>query len=179
MPDCSDHPSSEIAIQEDGVLRLLQTIKVNKSCGPDNIQGHLLKEHALLFTLILTLFRALLKQGAVPYDWKTAYIIAPLHKKGDRSLLCNYRPVFLTSICCTVLEHIIYTSIFSHNHILCDNQHDFQKRRSCETQLINTIDDLAKCLNNGKQADVILLDFIRKPLIKFPTQDCCINFIWN
>ena len=26
-------------------------------------------------------------------------------------------------------------------------------------QLINTIDDLGKCLNSGKQADVILLDF--------------------
>ena len=43
--------------------------------------------------------------------------------------------------------------------ILCTNQHGFRKRRSCESQLIITINDLASNINAGAQTDVILLDF--------------------
>ena len=40
-----------------------------------------------------------------------------------------------------------------------DQQHGFRKRRSCETQLISTIQDHAYGLNNHQQIDAILLDF--------------------
>ena len=43
--------------------------------------------------------------------------------------------------------------------ILSDQQHGFRKRRSCETQQINTIQDLADGLNNHQQTDAILLHF--------------------
>ena len=45
------------------------------------------------------------------------------------------------------------------NHLLSDVQHGFRKKRSCESQLILTIQDLANGLNDGKQIDAILLDF--------------------
>ena len=45
------------------------------------------------------------------------------------------------------------------NNILHDAQHGFRKRRSCESQLILTINDLAKNLDNAGQTDLILLDF--------------------
>ena len=37
-------------------------------------------------------------------------------------------------------------------------QHGFQEKRSCETQLIVLIDELAKNMQMGKQTDLILLD---------------------
>jgi hypothetical protein len=43
--------------------------------------------------------------------------------------------------------------------LLADSQHGFRKRRSTETQLILSIDDLAKSLDVGEQMDCILLDF--------------------
>ena len=52
-----------------------------------------------------------------------------------------------------------YASSFQRHNILCEEQHDFRSGRSCETQLLNTIDDLAKNLDDRKQTDVILLDF--------------------
>ena len=76
--------------------------------------------------------------------------------------MSNYRPVSLTSVVCKVLEHIVHSNIMSHYdrwNILCDSQHGFRKRRSCETQLIETIDDVARHLSDGNQVDVILLDF--------------------
>ena len=60
------------------------------------------------------------------------------------------------------MEHVIHTYVISHlerNGILTDCQHGFRKRRSCETQLILTIDDLAKGLNDKQQIDAVLLDF--------------------
>jgi hypothetical protein len=43
------------------------------------------------------------------------------------------------------------------HNILSDHQHGFHKRRSCEMQLIQTV-DLAKCLNEDGQIDTVLLD---------------------
>ena len=44
-------------------------------------------------------------------------------------------------------------------NILVDYQHGFRKGRSCETQLINAIEDLARSLNNRNQTDMLILDF--------------------
>ena len=60
------------------------------------------------------------------------------------------------------MEHIIYSNILQHlqsHNILCEEQHGFRRGRSCETQLLNTINDLTKNLDESKQTDVILLDF--------------------
>ena len=46
----------------------------------------------------------------------------------------------------------------SQNNLLSDNQHGFRARRSCETQLITTVQELAKNMSSGKQIDAILLD---------------------
>ena len=43
--------------------------------------------------------------------------------------------------------------------LLNDNQHGFRQRRSCETQLIITVNDFSRCLNRQEQVDAVLLDF--------------------
>ncbi|XP_072043075.1 uncharacterized protein [Amphiura filiformis] len=60
------------------------------------------------------------------------------------------------------MEHILHSTIISHledHHILSDAQYGFRKKRSCEAQLIRTVHDLAKGLNERQQIDAILLDF--------------------
>ena len=91
----------------------------------------------------------------------------------ERSLLPN--SVSLTSICCEVLEHIIYSNISQHlktHNILCDEQHGFRAKRSCETQLISTIHDLAKNIDNDIQTDAILLD-LTKAFDRVPHKHLC------
>ena len=68
----------------------------------------------------------------------------------------------LTSVCCQLIEHVIHSHVITHlerSKILSDYQHGFRKRRSCESQLITTIHDLAKGLNDRQQIDAVLLDF--------------------
>ena len=93
-------------------------------------------------------------------DWKTANI-TPIYKKGDRAEAKNYRPVSLTCICCKVLEHVIHSRIMNHlddHEILCDSQHGFGKKRSCDIQLVITMHDLTKIIDQKKSVDIIILD---------------------
>ena len=60
------------------------------------------------------------------------------------------------------MEHIVHSHIISHldsHGLLTDSQHGFRKRRSTETQLILSVQDLAQSLDIGEQVDCILLDF--------------------
>ena len=78
----------------------------------------------------------------------------------------------MTSVVCKILKHVVHSSIINHferNNILTDSQHGFRKRRSCETQLLLTINDLAKGLDDRQQIDAMLLDF-SKAFDKVPHQ---------
>ena len=161
-----------IKVNRKGVQKLLKDIKPHKATGPDNIPGRLLKEAAEeLAPGLAHIFQISIDNGKIPLDWKSA-LVTPVFKKGNRSTPSNYRPISLTSIVCKILEHVIHSSVISHfekNSILTDCQHGFRKRRSCETQLILTIDDLARGLNDKQQIDAILLDF-SKAFDKVPHQ---------
>ena len=103
------------------------------------------------------LYQASLNQGIVSVDRKKAFVV-PVYKKGDRSLSVNYRSISLTCVVCKALEHVISTNIHSHlnrHDILIDQQRGFRSGRSCETQLIGTINDYAETLNHSGQIDAI------------------------
>ena len=69
---------------------------------------------------------------------------------------------YATCIRIKLLEHIIHTSVMSHQmdrNILSNTQFGFCKNYSAELQLIQTTHDLALNLNAKGQTDVLLLDF--------------------
>ena len=93
------------------------------------------------------------------------YLI-PLHKLNTRiyhSPLVGWyifrrlrRTSFITR------AHILASNIVKHldeQGLMYDLQHGFRERRSCETQLIMLIEDLARNASVGRQTDIILLDF--------------------
>ena len=60
------------------------------------------------------------------------------------------------------MEHIIASNLSKHlnkHNILYELQHGFRVKRSCETELIQLVEDLGRQLSLGKQTDLILLDF--------------------
>ena len=165
LPDLPDdhHPTMDnITVCQNGVIKLLRNLKPFTASGPDGIPTKLLKETAVEISPAITLlFQASIDQGRVPPQWKKAHIV-PIYKKGSRSSPANYRPISLTSVLCKLCEHILHCAIIRHlsdHEILSDAQHGFRKRRSCDTQLIVTLEDLAKGLDNKSQTDVVLLDY--------------------
>ena len=155
-------PIPKINITVRGIIKQLRSLNPTKSTGPDKIPTRVLKETANETAPYLCLiFQQSIDTGCVPNDWKNANITA-IHKKGKRDTPSNYRPISLTSVSCKILEHIIYHTVMCHlelHDILVDYQHGFRKNRSCETQLINTIESITKSFDNGKQVDLLVLDF--------------------
>ena len=155
-------PMQSIKITVDGVKQMLQELKPQKAPGPDKISTRVLKELAEpLSKPLAEFFQHSIDSGVVPTQWKKA-LVTPIFKKGDKHCPANYRPVSLTAVCSKLCEHVIAKSIMNHleeNKLLCDNQHGFRKMRSCESQLIQFVDELAKSLVGGRQVDVAVMDF--------------------
>jgi hypothetical protein len=110
---------------------------------------------------VTTIYQNSHEVGSVPDDWIMAVITA-LFIKGDQRLPVNYRPVSLTSVTCKLMEHIIFKHIMQYleqYNILIDYQHGFRQNRSCESQLVTTIEDITKHLDNKEQVDMLILDF--------------------
>ena len=55
------------------------------------------------------------------------------------------------------------------HQILCENQHGFRRNYSCETQLVNTMQDIASELDQKHQVNMIIMDFA-KAFDKVPHQ---------
>ena len=100
----------DISFSTDGILKLIKSLNINKASGrtgPDNVSAKALTICAEEIAPILTvLFTQSFNSGELPNDWLTANI-TPVFKKGDKSNPSNYRPIFLTSLCCKLMEHIL------------------------------------------------------------------------
>ena len=162
MPSKQYPPMANFTITTQGIENLLKKLNPRKANGPDLIPSRVLKECAPQIAPYLTIiFNQSLSEQQLPRDWLTANI-CPVFKKGARSTASNYRPISLTCVICKTMEHILYHHIMAHLeqlNILKDYQHGFRKGRSCETQLIITVDEIAKSLDNRSQVDLLILDF--------------------
>ena len=117
------------------------------------------------------LFKKSLSSGTVPKKWKNV-TVTPIHKGEDRHAAKNYRPITITSVLCRLLEKIIKKSVMEHfvsNNIIPKEQHGFVNRKSCLTNLLETLEDITKWQDLGIPVDEIYLDFA-KAFDKVPHQ---------
>ena len=162
MNELFENVIGNINITREDIQKRLEKLDANKSCGPDNIHPFVLKETATATSTPLEwIFTKSLSTGECPDDWRSANV-TPIHKKGDRTLPSNYRPVSLTSQVCKILESVVREHLLEHlnsNNILSDKQHGFRQRRSCLTNLLETFDSWTRILENDNGIDVAYLDF--------------------
>ena len=154
-----------IHIDNNGVIKLLSGLNPSKANGLDLLPTRVLKEAATEIAPYLSfIFQQSINTGEVPSDWKHANVVT-IFKKGSMSEAANYRPLSLTSVPGKLLEHIIYRSIMIHLNsfdILLDAQHGFRPERSCEMQLINTVEHLARSVNDRDHTDLVIFDFSKR-----------------
>ena len=95
--------------------------------------------------------------------WKQA-IVCPIFKKGSRKLPSNYHPVSLTSVCCKVIESIVYDSMIPFlcsNNLISIDQFGFLARRSTCTQLLATLNEWTLFTDIGSKIDSVYIDFAK------------------
>ena len=79
-------------------------LKDKKSTGYDGIDNSLLKNIIdVIVDPLVHVFNLSLSNGIVPEGMKVSKII-PIHKKGDKENICNYRPVSLLTSSSKLLE---------------------------------------------------------------------------
>ena len=122
------------------------------------------------------MFNLSLKEGVVPSEWKEANII-PLFKKGSRNKSENHRQVSLTSVIYKLLERLTKHHIvdfFVRHKLLNSSQHGFLKARSCLTNMLCFLEEIAKWVDERSPVDIIYLDF-QKAFDKVPHQRLLLN----
>ena len=165
LQDRSEGKSLEsVTITTEIIEKKLGNLNISKAAGPDNIHGKILKElKSQMSKPLQKIFNKSLNEGSLPKDWKFAHV-KPLHKKGKRNLVSNYRPVSLTSICGKILERIIRDALILYleeNKLITDEQHGFRTGRSCTTQLLEIMEIWSDFIDRGLAIDCIYLDFAK------------------
>ena len=143
-----------------GVEKLSPHLAIHKASDSNQILAVLWKnllEKFLLYWQIF--FSESLRTGVLPADWLLANV-RPIFLKGDKHIASNYRTVFLSCVCCKLLQHIIVKHLLGHlkfHDILTNKQHDFRSGHSCESQLLITSHDLLTSANEVDRVDIAIL----------------------
>ena len=148
-------------VSENIVLGLLKSLKPKKSCGIDGITSEILKIGAEVLVVPLTyLVNCSITSGKYPSNWKIAKVIV-LHKKGDKKILKNYRPVSMLVVFGMILEKVVALQIeefFESNGLLGNFQFGFRKYKSTISELLTLFDTLLEAKEMGKEILIILYD---------------------
>lgn len=101
------------SIFEEAEIRdILLRLDENKNGGPDGIPNLLLKRTYKQIARPLTIIcNRSIRLGIFPNRFKQAYI-TPIFKKGDSTLVGNYRPVSLLNTMSLVLERAVYNRLY-------------------------------------------------------------------
>lgn len=132
-----------------------------KSTGFDNFPGFLLKfVFEYIVNPLVYIINMVLEHGVFPERLKTSKII-PIHKKGPKQDLNNYRPIALQSVFSKLIELVIYTRLvnFIDKHdILSTSQHGFRKGKSTTTAIFNFLNKIYESVDNKQYTIGIFYD---------------------
>lgn len=163
VPHLTHSPNSlsSITVHKEDVCTILKSLVTGKACGPDQINNRVLKEVAEAISEPLTdLFSSSLSLSTVPDIWKRANL-TPIHKKDDKTLVENHRPISLLSPLGKTLEKIVHKHL--HNFLLENNvitpfQSGFTPGDSTVNQLVDLYNTFSRALDEGKEVRVIFCD---------------------
>ena len=91
----------------------MNNLNPNKAHGHDEITIRMLKICGdSIFRPLNIIFKTCLRTGKFPLEWKKANIV-PIHKKGDKQAVKNYRPISLLPICGKIFERLLYNEMLN------------------------------------------------------------------
>ena len=153
----TEERSSTFEICSSDIAKILRPLDPNKAHGHDKITIRMIKMCASSISKPLAiLFRNCLKRECFPKEWKKANIV-PAHKKHDKQLIKNYRPVSLLPICSKIFKKVILNSLFKYlndNNFLNNNQSGFRLGDSCIHQLLSITHEIYKAFYTNPSLDV-------------------------
>lgn len=146
------------------VFKIIMNLKNTTSVGYDQITTKIIKKSSKIIAQILShLINLSLLSGVFPTKLKTS-VIRPIYKKGDKTLLNNYRPIALIPILSKVFERVVYIRIlnFIEKHsILTPDQNGFRKNKSTSLAAFNIVNNILENVDNRLSTVGVFFDMSR------------------
>ena len=128
------------------------------------------------------MFNLSFEQGIFPSSLKVSKVV-PIHKKGDKSILSNYRPISILSVFSKLFEKLVHKRLISylcHKRIIYNKQFGFRPGYSTYMALLDCCDKIANAFEN-KEFVIGIFFFLSKAF------DCIshdilldnIRILWN
>jgi len=143
------------------IINIINKMNPKKGGGHDGISISMLQlcvsEVALPLQII---FQKCILTGKFPDHWKYANV-QPVHKKSNRQIISNYRPISLLPICSKVLEKIVFDHVYSYlnnNKLLSKNQSGFRPGDSTIYQLISITTNIYESFEKYDETRAVFLD---------------------
>ena len=120
--DFSNDQVFDIDFNRNRVHKHLSNINSNKASGPDGIHGKIFKNcsESLAYPISLIL-KVSYNTGSLPKEWKQANVV-PIHKKGGKDDIKNYRPISLTCLVMKLFERILKEELLLRTSHLLDSR---------------------------------------------------------
>ena len=154
----------------------IDKLENKSSSGHDGISNKLLKVLKFELSKSLTLIiNQMITTGVFPDSFKILKII-PLFKKGDSSLLSNYRPISLLPTISKIFESILYNQLyeyFNSNNLLAEQQYGFRSNHSTEYAAVKFVDHISKDMESGNTPafDTLSFDILLYKLSHYGIKD--------
>ena len=143
------------------IKKLISNLQPKKSTGIDEIPPTILKSTPDNILIALThVFNLSLAGGEFITDFKTAKV-APIHKKGSVTNVCNYRPISLLCSMSKILEKLIYNRVvlfLKKQNFFYKYQFGFRKNHSTSHATSLLIENIAEAFENKEHVLGIFLD---------------------
>jgi hypothetical protein len=141
--------------------KIIKSLKSKNTSGYDEISNRIIKITSPFIISPLThICNAILNSGVFPDRLKYA-TVKPIHKKGGKQDISNYRPISLLTSFSKVFERLTYNRLYTHfetNNILVQEQFGFRKQHSTEQAAFSLINSILIALNNHQLVGGIFCD---------------------
>lgn len=148
-------------VDSDTILKKIDNLKSKSSYGRDYISNTLLKKiKTELCEPIKLLINQSFELNKFP-DLLKISKVSPILKKGDPTIIDNYRPISLLPAVSKVFESIIYEQVYEYfttNKILYCSQYGFRSGHSTEQASIELVDRILNIMQNDDIPFSIYMD---------------------
>ena len=155
----TDNCLSSVSFSQDNIAKIIQNLDPKKAHGDNNISIRMLKIcRSSIYKPLETIFKQCIETGVFSSEWKKASIV-PIHKKGNKHTLGNYRPVSLLPICGKILERFMFNemlNLFIEN--ISSNQSGFKTDDSCINQPLSITHEIYESFDVGLEVRSVFLD---------------------
>ena len=150
-----------VRFSTEDILQIINNLDSNKAHGHDEISIRMLKIcGSSVCRPLQIIYKSCLDRGKFPQEWKKANVV-PVHKKNDKQLVKNYRPISLLPIYGKIFERILYNSLFNflnQNYLISPAQSGFKPGDSCINQLLSIAHEIYHSMDEGYEIRGVFLD---------------------